>query len=127
VIDGAVQERLSRLRALAAKMEESIAVGEKVLKDRSRGMLLKQKRELLQRWPEAERRLAGLADEAIGETGRNRFLERAGDRLSPGAGDYVATIQALDRESADAGTAWLQSVVDTVESLALDALPSFRG
>lgn len=127
VIDGAVQERLSRLRALAAKMEESIAVGEKVLKDRSRGMLLKQQRELLQRWPEAESRIAGLADEAIGETGRNRFLERAGDRLSSGAGDYVATIQALDRESADAGTAWLQSVVDTVESLALDALPSFRG
>jgi len=127
VIDGAVQERLGRLRALAAKMEESIAVGEKVLKDRSRGMLLKQQRELLQRWPEAEDRLAGLADGSIGETGRNRFLDRVGWRLSSGAGDYVASIQALDRESADAGTAWLQSVVDTVESLALDALPSFRG
>lgn len=127
VLDGAVEERLSRLRALAAKMEESVAVAESVLKDKSKALLLRFQRELLQNWPEAEKRLAGLADDSIGELGRNLFLDRIDERLQKGADDYIAFIQALDRPSVDAGTAWLQSVVDAVESRALDALPSFRG
>jgi UDP-N-acetylglucosamine/UDP-N-acetylgalactosamine diphosphorylase len=127
VLDGAVEERLERLRALAANMEGSIAIAEKVLTDRTKAALLKHKREFLQNWPEAEKRLAGLADNSIGEIGRNLFLDRIDERLQNGAGDPIAFIQALDRESADAGSAWLQSIVDTVVSRALDALPSFRG
>lgn len=127
VLDGAVEERLERLRALAANMEGSIAIAEKVLTDRTKAALLKHKREYLQNWPEAEKRLAGLADNSIGELGRNLFLDRIDERLQNGAGDPIAFIQALDRESADAGSAWLQSIVDTVVSRALDALPSFRG
>ncbi len=127
VLDGAMEERIARLRALAEKMEESIAIAEKVLKDRTKGVLLRHQRELLQNWPEVEKRLAGLADDSIGEIGRNLFLERIDERLPKGAGDYIDFIRALDRESADAGSAWLQSVVDAVVSRALDALPSFRG
>jgi UDP-N-acetylglucosamine/UDP-N-acetylgalactosamine diphosphorylase len=127
VLDGAVEERLNRLRALAGNMEGSISVAEKVLTDRTKTALLKHKREFLQNWPEAEKRLAGLADNSIGELGRNLFLDRIDERLQNEAGDYIAFIQALDRESADAGSAWLQSIVDTVVSRALDALPSFRG
>ena len=126
VLDAALEERISRLRALAAKMEESIAMAEKVLQDRTKEMHLKHKRELLQNWPEAEKRLSGLADDSIGEDGRGRFMNRIDERLSKGAGDYIDFIRALDRESADAGSAWLQSVVDAVVSRALDALPSFR-
>jgi hypothetical protein len=126
VLDAALEERISRLRALAAKMEESIAIAGKVLQDRTKEMHLKHKREFLQNWPEAEKRLSGLADDAIGEVGRGRFMNRIDERLSKGAGDYIDFIRALDRESADAGSAWLQSVVDAVVSRALDALPSFR-
>jgi UDP-N-acetylglucosamine/UDP-N-acetylgalactosamine diphosphorylase len=126
VLDAALEERISRLRALAAKMEESIAMAEKVLQDRTKEMHLRHKRELLQNWPEAEKRLLGLADDSIGEGGRGLFMNRIDERLSKGAGDYIEFIRALDRESADAGSAWLQSVVDTVVSRALDALPSFR-
>lgn len=128
VLDGAVEERLSRLRALAANMESSIAIAEQALQDRSKGPLLKHKREFMENWPEAETRLAGLAGDAIGQDGREAFRARIDERLSArGAGDYVDFIRALDRESADAGSAWLQSVVDAVVSRALDALPSFRG
>ena len=127
VLDAALEERISRLRALAAKMEESIAMAEKVLQDRTKGMHLRHKRELLQNWPEAEKRLSGLADDSIGEDGRGLFMNRIDERLSKGAGDYIDFIRALDRESADAGSAWLQSVVDAVVTRALDALPSFRG
>jgi bifunctional UDP-N-acetylglucosamine pyrophosphorylase / glucosamine-1-phosphate N-acetyltransferase len=126
VLDAALEERISRLRALAAKMEESIAMAEKVLQDRTKEMHLRHKRELLQNWPEAEKRLLGLADDSIGEGGRGLFMNRIDERLSKGAGDYIEFIRALDRESADAGSAWLQSVVDAVVSRALDALPSFR-
>ena len=126
VLDGALEERIARLRALAAKMEESIAMAEKVLQDRTKEMHLKHKRELLKNWPEAEKRLSGLADDAIGAESRGRFITRIDERLSKGAGDYIDFIRALDRESADAGSAWLQSVVDAVVSRALEALPSFR-
>ncbi len=126
VLDAALEERISRLRALAAKMEDSIPIAEKVLQDRTKETHLKHKRELLQNWPEAEKRLSGLADDSIGQDGRVRFMNRIDERLSKGAGDYIDFIRALDRESADAGSAWLQSVVDAVVSRALDALPSFR-
>jgi len=125
VLDAALEERISRLRALAAKMEESITIAEKVLQDRTKETHLKHKRELLQNWPEAEKRLSGLADDSIGKDSRGRFINRIDERLSKGAGDYIDFIRALDRESADAGSAWLQSVVDAVVSRALDALPSF--
>ncbi len=127
VLDGAMAERILRLGALAGKMEQSIAIAEKVLQGRTKAAHLKHKRELLNNWPEAEKRLAGLADDSIGNNERSHFLQAIDERLSKGAGDYIDFIQALDRESADAGSAWLQSVVDAVVSRALDALPSFRG
>jgi len=125
VLDAALEERIGRLRALAAKMEDSIPIAEKVLQDRTKETHLKHKRELLQNWPEAEKRLSGLADDSIGQDGRVRFMNRIDEGLSKGAGDYIDFIRALDRESADAGSAWLQSVVDAVVTRALDALPSF--
>ena len=127
VLDGAMEERIARLRALAGKMETSIAVAEKVLQGREKVAHLRHKRELLQNWPEVQKKLSGLADDSIGEGGRSLFLSAIDERLSKGADDYIAFVRALDRESADAGSAWLQSVVDTVVSRALDSLPSFRG
>jgi len=122
-----MEERIARLRALAGKMETSIAVAEKVLQGREKVAHLRHKRELLQNWPEVQKKLSGLADDSIGEGGRSLFLSAIDERLSKGADDYIAFVRALDRESADAGSAWLQSVVDTVVSRALDSLPSFRG
>jgi hypothetical protein len=127
VLDGAIAERILRLGALAGKMEQSIAIGETVLQGRTKAAHLKHKRELLNNWPEVEKRLSGLTDDSTGNNERNHFLKAIDERLSKGAGDYITFIQALDRESADAGSAWLQSVVDTVVSRTLDALPSFRG
>ena len=127
VLDGAMEERIARLRALAGKMETSIAVAEKVLQGREKVAHLRHKRELLQNWPEVQKKLSGLADDSIGEGGRSLFLSAIDERLPKGADDYIAFVRALDRESADAGSAWLQSVVDTVVSRALDSLPSFRG
>jgi UDP-N-acetylglucosamine/UDP-N-acetylgalactosamine diphosphorylase len=126
VLDAALEERISRLRALAAKMEESIAIGEKVLQGRTKAAHLKHKRELLHNWPDVENGLSGLADDSLGEDGRGLFMNRIDERISKGSCDYIDFIQALDRKSADTGSAWLQSIVDTVVSRALDALPSFR-
>jgi UDP-N-acetylglucosamine/UDP-N-acetylgalactosamine diphosphorylase len=127
VLDGALQERITRLGALAGKMEQSIAIAEKVLQGRTKTAHLKHKRELLQSWPEVEKRLAGLTDDSLGNIERSHFLKAIDERLSKGADDYIGFIQGLDRESADAGSAWLQSVVDAVVSRAMDPLPSFRG
>ncbi len=127
VLDGAMAERVLRLGALAGKMEQSITIAEKVLQGRTKAAHLQHQRELLNNWPEVEKRLSGLADDSAGNSERHHFLKVIDGRLSKGAGDYIDFVQALDRESADAGSAWLQSVVDAVVSHALDALPSFRG
>jgi hypothetical protein len=127
VLDGAMAERVLRLGALAGKMEQSIAIAEKVLQGRAKAAHLRHKREFLSNWPEVEKKLSGLTDDSIGVNERSHFLKTIDGRLSKGAGDYIEFIQALDRESADAGSAWLQSVVDAVVTCALDALPSFRG
>jgi UDP-N-acetylglucosamine/UDP-N-acetylgalactosamine diphosphorylase len=127
VLDGAVGERLGRLRALAANMGHSIAVAEKVLTDRAKGALLRHKREFMENWPEAEKRLSGLADDSIGRaTAAPCSWAGFGERLRTGAA-ITSLHPGLDRESADAGSAWLQSVVDASMSRALEALPSFRG
>jgi UDP-N-acetylglucosamine/UDP-N-acetylgalactosamine diphosphorylase len=126
VFRGAQEERISRLRALAGKMEQSIAIGEKVLQGRTKTALLKLKRELLLNWLDVEKKMADLAEESIGASERGHFLQAIDERRSKGAADYIEFIQALDGKAADAGSAWLQSVVDTVASRALDALPSFR-
>ena len=81
VLDGAMEERVTRLRALAGKMEQSIAIGEKVLQGRTKAALLRHKRELLQNWPEVEKRIAGLADDSLGESERRHFLKAIDERL----------------------------------------------
>jgi len=72
------------LRALAGKMETSIAVAEKVLQGREKVAHLRHKRELLQNWPEVQKKLSGLADDSIGEGGRSLFLSAIDERLSKG-------------------------------------------
>ena len=126
VLRRALEERILRLRALAEKMEPSIAIAEKVLQGRTKAALLKQQWELLHNWPEVEKRVVGLAEDSIAEKERRLFLKAIDERRSKGTVEYIDFIQALDRKSAEAGSAWLQSVVDTVVSSALDALPSFR-
>jgi UDP-N-acetylglucosamine/UDP-N-acetylgalactosamine diphosphorylase len=121
-IDGAVEERLSRLGAFAAKMEASIRIGERVLKGKNR-TLLRQKRDLLENWPRVEESLRESAGEEGLQKKRESLLQSLGE--SRPAGDYTDVIRGLNKSAVAAGTTWLQSIVDAAAERALKPLPSF--
>jgi bifunctional UDP-N-acetylglucosamine pyrophosphorylase/glucosamine-1-phosphate N-acetyltransferase len=122
----AIDERLTRFRALAQQMERSVIIGEKILKGRQGKNLLKRQRELLENWPAAEACLTGAGEEQIGLTDRGLFIQNIQAVMAKG-GNYIECIQALDGRASATGTRWLQNIIDEVVNKTLDLLPSFRG
>ncbi len=122
VLDGAVAERLLRLRNVAANLQpESETAG-------PAGVVSERRRQLCERWPEAEE----VFQEGAGECGepvlRDRFLavrdRRAG--RPAGSADYLPFIQALEEPERRLGTAWLESIVNDRMERVLDVLTAFR-
>jgi bifunctional UDP-N-acetylglucosamine pyrophosphorylase/glucosamine-1-phosphate N-acetyltransferase len=122
-IEGAIDERLSRLGAFAGKMEKSIRIGERVLKGKKK-ILLRQEKELQENWTRVEKSLR----ESTGEEGLQKKREGFLQSLHEGraSGDYTDVIRGLNKNTAATGTAWLQSIVDATAGRALKALPSFQ-
>jgi bifunctional UDP-N-acetylglucosamine pyrophosphorylase / glucosamine-1-phosphate N-acetyltransferase len=123
VINGALAERVSRLKELAEKMPGS-AAGLKSVNIAGIDKVIKQQNEFQAAWPKLEDLLRGLA-ESNGQSGnvlRDDFL----NRLAKTAGnDYISVIQALDAGAKRQGTAWLSAIVAAVENGALAYLPSY--
>jgi len=121
----AVKERISRFHALAEKMEKSIALSEKILTGTRRDLLIRQKREFLEKWPAIE---ACFTDGAEGETdvqGRAVFLQALQTRMNK-EGDYIKAIQGLEAGATGAGTAWLQNIVDAIVDRVMNCIPSCK-
>jgi UDP-N-acetylglucosamine/UDP-N-acetylgalactosamine diphosphorylase len=124
-LEMAVKERLSRFRALAEKMEKSIAISEKILSGARKEQLIRQKLEFMEKWPVIEACFTD-GSEAEGEDGnRSAFLEALKSHSQNGAG-YIQTIQTLDTRTAKAGTDWLQNLVDGIVDRILAHIPSCR-
>ena len=140
VLNGALAERVSRLKALAEKMPESVK-GLKGLKIAGIQIIIGQENEFYAAWPRIEEKLCGLSEgdgrggslekkdrDAVGpnqvdETLKDGFLQRL---IKITGKDYVSFIRALDAKAKQKGTGWLSSIVRTVEQAALSFLPSFR-
>lgn len=119
------QERMNRLGDLVAKLPASAEICERLAGRKADSPLLKQKRELIEKWPEVE----AVLNDRHKQTGelslRDPFLEKIDEDLRKERG-YVATVQGLEAEYSEKGTAWLQSIVDGINREVLDILPSFR-
>ena len=126
VIDAAASERLLRFRALAEKMNSSIALGRKLLPENVREKILGRQRELRDRWEELEKSLTGRSEERTGEGIREQFLASLAAAKKSAATDYLGWIGALDREVSSRGAQWLQWTVDDVVERALSTIPAFR-
>ncbi len=103
---GGIAERIKRLGQVAGYMEDSIALLEQSGKKTAE---LDNQRRFLAQWPALEQQLGGYAGwDAPGADLREQLLAALPDR----GDDYIQTVQALDDGAADAGTQWLQAMVD---------------
>ena len=146
VLNGALAERVSRLKELAEKMPQSVDG----LKELTAGIqkVIRQQNEFHSAWPKLADLLSGLAEsnDLVGDAFRGVFWSASRkttgkdgvssiltfrddflDRLAKTAGrDYVGTIRALDAGAKQQGTGWLSAIVASVENAALFYLPSFE-
>jgi len=122
----AIEERIKRFKALAQKMSESADRYRSIMKGEANEKLLRQKRELFDRWQDLEgvfaRNLENRGDPSI----REPLVEHLSRHIKEKGTDYVSVIQGLDRSWSAEGTKWLQGIVETVNEQAFQVMPSFE-
>ena len=125
-LEMAIRERLTRLGALAQKMEGSQELVERFLPEGDRAIILEQQRQFHDRWPELAVCLADRREEA-GREMRDDFLGKLAAIRTEQGGDYLRTIRSLNQSTQSAGTAWLTRIVDAVAEQAFALIPACRG
>lgn len=120
-VDMALDERISRLRGLAANMPESIRACLAAPTGKASPNLIEQQEQFHRMWPAVEEQLCAsrgyAGDDRLREDFLRRFEEHSGS-------SYIESIQGLEEQQRAAGTSWLQGIVDTVVSRALSMIPS---
>jgi bifunctional UDP-N-acetylglucosamine pyrophosphorylase / glucosamine-1-phosphate N-acetyltransferase len=118
-IDSGLNERVSRLKAFAAKIPESVK-GLRLLKNDHLSSVIREQEEFHLKWPEIEDQL-------------NKFRNLEGDAnlmrdflsgLPKGGTDYIESIRSLDENTVKAGISWLSSITHAVETGAGSLLPT---
>jgi hypothetical protein len=126
VLDAALSERFTWFETLADKMGKSVELGEKFLSADRRADILRQQRELREKWPELKNVLTDPPEEDAGRQDRDAFLAKLASVREAQGNDYIGTIRSLDGDAASLGTLWLQRVVDAVVERGLACVPSCR-
>ncbi|MHB9096964.1 MAG: UDP-N-acetylglucosamine pyrophosphorylase [Syntrophales bacterium] len=126
-LERAVAERLTRLGALAQKMETSQRLAERFLPEENRAMIRRQQRQFHDRWPELEACLAEVREEEAGREARDQFLGKLAAARAEQGDDYLRVIRSLDRGTRSSGTAWLRQVADAASERAFAHVPACRG
>jgi bifunctional UDP-N-acetylglucosamine pyrophosphorylase/glucosamine-1-phosphate N-acetyltransferase len=125
-LSSSVDERIKRFQALSEKMETSIKLGEKILKDGRGDTLMRQKRELMESWPRLKACFTEGREASVDVKGRDAFLQVLDRRIGRENTRYIEVIQGLDIAGTTIGTAWLAHIVDDIVKRCLDGLPSYR-
>lgn len=125
-LDMAIDERMKRLKALSQKMPDSIKAYQNFAKDKASALVLQQKQELYDRWPELEASFCAQRNMAGDDELRDVFLDKIRLGIKTWGQDYIAVIKGLEAGDAAIGTRWLQGIVDAVTAEAFKLLPSFR-
>ena len=123
LLGAAIRERLKQLGVLTEKMHNSVAIA--LSQGDGNGDIIRRQRELAEKWPELEACFQSPLDDDDGVRYRDMFLELLLKQASQ-KDDYIAAIKALNADARQAGTQWLQCIVDRVSSRALETVPSFR-
>jgi bifunctional UDP-N-acetylglucosamine pyrophosphorylase/glucosamine-1-phosphate N-acetyltransferase len=120
-----IDERIKRLAFLRDQMPGSAQTYKEIAKENASSILLQQKNELYEKWHELEKcfkteRNAGSKPDLM-----DTFLEKVHLGITVSGKEYVSVIKGLHPDHAEAGTRWLQGIVDTVVNEALNIIPSF--
>ncbi len=126
-LDMAVQERIKRFRAFCQKMPESAKKYREIMKGEAGERLLRQKKELSERCQDIEAVFEAGLEDSGGHSKLEPFLGQLEKLIEEKGPDYVAVIQGLDKAGSEAGTEWLQGIVDGINQQALEHITSFRG
>jgi bifunctional UDP-N-acetylglucosamine pyrophosphorylase/glucosamine-1-phosphate N-acetyltransferase len=123
LIESAIGERIKQLRVFSEKMHKSVALG----KSQGGGEedMLRRQLELAEKWPELEACFQAPLEAGDVMRYRDTFLDMFLKQGAP-SDDYIAVIRALNADARQAGTQWLQRIVDLVSGRALAVMPSFR-
>ncbi len=119
-LDSGLDERISRLKALAARIPESIK-GLKLVKKEHLSDVIRQQKEFCSRWPKVEDKLNTIRNFEGDLSVKQDFLSS----LPTGSRDYIETIHALNDNTVKLGISWLSSITRTIETETIGLLPAF--
>jgi hypothetical protein len=110
-LDAALGERIKRLRDLADKMPRSLEIAD--ANNLTKEIRLQQE-SLIKEWPAIQKKLEQDPSECIGAAARELFL--LGWEKLEGI-SYIEAVSKISAAAKSAGTAWLQSIVDSTAGL----------
>lgn len=114
-LEAMLDERLKRLADLAGRMVGSLEMARTDGNLALEPVLVAQQQALIDRWPEMEAALRAGPPPDLAARERDSFLA-AWQQASSGD-PYVKAVAALPPEAKQAGTAWLQAIVDSASDL----------
>ena len=121
----AIEERLKRLGEVADKMPSSIEIYKKVAAGRLSNKTISTQKEFHDRWQEMDKIFRNGLDQPGDLSQRDAFqkvLEKARKR---GENDYLSAVKGLKKKERDAGTSWLQGIVDGICQQVGATVPGF--
>jgi len=123
----AIDERIGRLKTLSQKMPGSVKEYQKFAKENASPQILKQKKELYNKWTEMEDHFRSLKNREVEERLKDMFLETIRLGIKNNGMDYVSVIKELKSKDKEHGSRWLQAIVDQTTTGALKIMPTFKG
>lgn len=126
-LDMAIAERIHRFKALTQKMSDSVSAYQYHTKEKENEsrLVLQQKKELYKRWTELEENFKSQRNTEEKTSLRDIFLEKIDIGIKTSGKDYISVIKGLSIEDKNAGTGWLQGIVDSITAESLKIIPSF--
>lgn len=126
-LDMAIAERIHRVKALTQKMSDSVRTYQYHTKEKENEsrLVLQQKNELYKRWTELEENFKSQRNTEEKTSLRDIFLEKIDIGIKTSGKDYISVIKGLSIEDKNAGTGWLQGIVNSITAESLKIIPSF--
>ncbi|MFH0953581.1 MAG: UDP-N-acetylglucosamine pyrophosphorylase [Verrucomicrobiota bacterium] len=113
-IEAVLEERVKRLKELADKMSHSLSIARAEWKSELPPWCAEQEK-LMKQWPVLEARLKAGPPDTTGAASRDVFL-KAWEEIDVKT-SYTKAVAMLAPDGRQAGTAWLQTVVDATSAL----------